>query len=51
MDWLLVLGLEEALVECATLCVKSWVHTNKHLKEAITFGADKNELVSGKSSK
>ena len=25
MDWLLVLGLEEGLVECATLCVKSWV--------------------------
>ena len=24
-DWLLVLGLEEGLVECATLCVKSWV--------------------------
>ena len=23
--WLLVLGLEEGLVECATLCVKSWV--------------------------
>ena len=25
MDWLLVLGLEEGLVECATLCLKSWV--------------------------
>ena len=25
MDWLLVLGLEEGLVECATLCAKSWV--------------------------
>ena len=25
MDWLLVLGLEEGLVECATLSVKSWV--------------------------
>jgi hypothetical protein len=25
MDWLLVLGLKEGLVECATLCVKSWV--------------------------
>ena len=25
MDWLLVLGLEEGLVECATLCIKSWV--------------------------
>ena len=25
MDWLLVLGLGEALVECATLCVKSLV--------------------------
>ena len=25
MDWVLVLGLEEGLVECATLCVKSWV--------------------------
>ena len=24
-NWLLVLGLEEGLVECATLCVKSWV--------------------------
>ena len=23
--WLLVLGLEEGLVECATVCVKSWV--------------------------
>ena len=23
--WLLVLGLEEGLVECATLCIKSWV--------------------------
>ena len=23
--WLLVFGLEEGLVECATLCVKSWV--------------------------
>ena len=30
--WLLVLGLEEGLVECATLCVKSWVIlTNLHL--------------------
>ena len=26
MDWLLVLGLEEGLVECATLCGKSWVN-------------------------
>jgi hypothetical protein len=25
MDWLFVLGLEEGLVECATLCIKSWV--------------------------
>jgi hypothetical protein len=25
MDWLLVLGLEEGLVECATLCTKTWV--------------------------
>ena len=25
IDWLLVLGLKEGLVECATLCVKSWV--------------------------
>ena len=25
MDWLLVLSLEEGLVECATLCVESWV--------------------------
>ena len=25
MGWLLVLGLEEGYVECATLCVKSWV--------------------------
>ena len=25
MDWLLVLGLDESLVECATVCVKSWV--------------------------
>ena len=25
MDWLLVLDLEEGLVECVTLCVKSWV--------------------------
>ena len=25
MNWLLVLGLEEGLVECVTLCVKSWV--------------------------
>ena len=25
MDWLLVLCLAEGLVECATLCVKSWV--------------------------
>ena len=25
MDWLLVLGLKEGLVECATLCIKSWV--------------------------
>ena len=28
MDWLLVLGLEEGLVECATLYVKSWVKLN-----------------------
>ena len=25
IDWLLVFGLEEGLVECATLCIKSWV--------------------------
>ena len=25
MNWLLVLGLEEVLVECAALCVKGWV--------------------------
>ena len=25
MEWLLVLGLKESLVECATLCVKSEV--------------------------
>ena len=25
MGWLLVLGLKECLVECATVCVKSWV--------------------------
>ena len=25
MGWLFVLGLEEGLVECATLCIKSWV--------------------------
>ena len=25
VGWLLVLGLEEGLVECATVCVKSWV--------------------------
>ena len=25
MDWLLVLDLEKGFVECATLCVKSWV--------------------------
>ena len=25
MDWLMVWGLKEGLVECATLCVKSWV--------------------------
>ena len=25
VGWLLVLGLEEGLVECATLCAKSWV--------------------------
>ena len=25
MDWLLVLGLEDGLVECATLCIKTWV--------------------------
>ena len=25
MSWLLVLGLKEGLVECATLCVKSEV--------------------------
>ena len=28
-DWLLVLGLKECLVECATLCVKSEVILNK----------------------
>ena len=25
VGWLLVLGLKEGLVECATVCVKSWV--------------------------
>ena len=25
MDWLMVLGLNEGLAECATLCLKSWV--------------------------
>ena len=25
MGWLLVLGLKEGLVECATVCIKSWV--------------------------
>ena len=25
MDWVLVLGLKEGLVESATLCVKTWV--------------------------
>ena len=30
MDWLLVLGLEEGLVECATLCVKKLGHTMLH---------------------
>ena len=30
MDWLLVLGLEEGLVECATLCIKSWVILRIH---------------------
>ena len=25
MDWLLVWGLKEGLVEFATLCIKSWV--------------------------
>ena len=25
MGWLLVLGLKEGMVECATVCVKSWV--------------------------
>ena len=25
MGWLLVLGLKEGLVECVTVCVKSWV--------------------------
>ena len=28
MGWLLVLGLKEGLVECATVCVKSWVILN-----------------------
>ena len=30
MGWLLVLGLKEGLVECATLCVKSEVILNVH---------------------
>jgi len=34
--WLLVLGLQEGLVECATLCVKSWVIL-KSLSEALLF--------------
>ena len=25
VGWLLVLGLKEGLVECATVCLKSWV--------------------------
>ena len=25
VDWLLVLNLKEGLVECATVCVQSWV--------------------------
>ena len=25
MGWLLVLGLKEGLVKCATVCIKSWV--------------------------
>ena len=33
MDWLLVLGLEEGLVKCATLCIKSWVIL-KYMRDA-----------------
>ena len=28
VGWLLFLGLKEGLVECATVCVKSWVTLN-----------------------
>jgi hypothetical protein len=37
MDWLLVLGLEEGLVGCATLCVKSWVILGSWLTVAADF--------------
>jgi hypothetical protein len=31
VGWLLVLGLKEGLVECATVCVKSWVILSEHV--------------------
>ena len=36
MGWLLVLGLKECLVECATLCVKS---------EVMLMGTDQHEFM------
>ena len=57
MDWLLVLGLEEGLVECATLCVKSWVilwgslHIS-HLSKSISrLMATRDFLVHASSSR
>ena len=51
MDWLLVLGLEKGLVECATLCVKSWVilvskyvDSYEEVMNAQKLGINVNEL-------
>ena len=42
MGWLLVLGLEEGLVECATLCIKSWVIL---LNSEVLFGSQPRHLA------
>ena len=45
MAWLFVLGLEEALVECATLCIKSWVKLrNIHNNDGGNWAGDGSKI-------
>jgi hypothetical protein len=50
MGWLLVLGLKESLVECATVCVKSevmllFIHTSKKKTLCSPYEESKENFV------